>query len=278
MPIRQHLFPTPTPTHIRGGELRKLRIISLAVAGLMVFAAVAFALQENTYTVQGSVSPLKTGTKKKPKPVSLGFGYKVAEKSGKRPALIKKYSIHFAGLQVNTNFFKGCSAAKIDAAQSDAGCPKGSLMGTGAVENATGSTNNEADRSLSCHLDLKLYNSRNNKAAIYLHGEQSSDPAKNCPLAVDKAIDATFVRNSTGTALQFTVDETLLHPAPGFDNAVVLVKSSVRRATTTVKGKTRGWFESWGRCINKKRAITVTFTPANGTPSQKAQRLAACST
>jgi hypothetical protein len=258
--------------------LRKLRIITLAVAGLMAFAAVAFALQENTYKVTGSVSPLKSGTKKHPKPVALKFGYTVAEKSGNRPALIKKYSIHFAGIQVNTNFFKGCSAAKIDAAQSDAGCPKGSLMGTGSVENATGSSADETDRKLSCHLDLKLYTSRNNKAAIYLHGEQSSDPAKNCPLAIDKAIDATFVRNTTGTALQFSVDETLLHPAPGFDNAVVLVNSSVRRATTTVKGKTRGWFETWGRCVNKKRAITVTFTPNNGTPGQKAQRLAPCST
>jgi hypothetical protein len=256
--------------------LRKLRITTLAVVGLMAFATVAFALQENTYVVTGAVSPKDSGTKKRPKPVSLNFGYTVNEKSGKRPALIKKYSIHFAGLQVNTNFFKGCSAAKIDAAQSDAGCPKGSLMGTGSVENATGSTSDETDRKLSCHLTLKLYNSRNNKAAIYLHGEQNPDPAKNCPLAVDKAIDANFVRNTTGTALQFTVDEFLLHPAPGFDNAVVLVKSTVRKATTTVKGRTRGWFESWGRCVNKKRAITVTFTPANGTPATKAQRLTAC--
>jgi hypothetical protein len=256
--------------------LRKLRVIALAVVGLMAFAAVALALQENRYTVTGSVSPTKSGTKKKPKAVALNFGYTVNEKSGKRPALIKKYSIHFAGIQVNTNFFKGCSAAKIDAAQSDAGCPKGSLMGTGRVENATGSSANESDRSLSCHLTLKLYNSRHNKAAIYLHGEQNPDPTKNCPLAIDKAIDASFVRNSTGTALQFTVDDTLLHPAPGFDNAVVLVKSTVRRATTTVKGRTRGWFETWGRCINHKRAITVTFTPLNGTPAQKAQRLAAC--
>jgi hypothetical protein len=257
--------------------LRKLRIIVLAVAGLMAFATVAFALQENAYTVQGAVSPTKSGTKKAPKAVSLNFGYTVGEKTGKRPALIKKYDINFAGLQVNTNLFKGCTAAKIDAAQSDKGCPKGSLMGTGAVENATGSTGNESDRSLSCHLDLKLYNSRNNKAAIYLHGEQSADPAKNCPLAIDKAIDANFVRTAKGTSLQFSVDETLLHPAPGFDNAVILVKSTVRKATVKKNGKTRGWFESIGGCKNKKRAITVTFTPQNGTPSQKAQKLVPCS-
>src|SRR5690349_13201283 len=120
---------SPTPQE---RTLRKLRIIVLAVAGLMAFATVAFALQENAYTVQGAVSPTKSGTKKAPKAVSLNFGYTVGEKTGKRPALIKKYDINFAGLQVNTNLFKGCTAAKIDAAQSDKGCPKGSLMGTGA--------------------------------------------------------------------------------------------------------------------------------------------------
>lgn len=256
--------------------MRKITI--LAVASLMAFAAVAFATtQENTYTVQAGVSPTKSGTKKAPKPVSLNFGYTVGEKSGKRPALIKKYNIQFAGLQVNTNFFKGCSFAKIDQDQSDASCPKGSLMGTGSVENATGSTSDMNDKSLSCYLDLKLYNSRNNKAAIYLSGAPNSDPAKNCPLSVDKAIDATFVRNSTGTSLQFTVDNFLLHPAPGFDNAVVLVKSTVRKATAKVKGKTRGWFESTGGCKNKKRAVTVTFTPDNGSPSSKAQKLVPCS-
>lgn len=255
--------------------MRKFRILALAVVGLMAFAAVALAVQENAYTVSGSVSPKDSGTKKSPKPSSLTFGYTVREKNGNRPALIKKYSIHFAGMQVNTNYFKGCSAAKIDSEQTDANCPKGSLMGTGSVENQAGATSDETSKAVSCHLDLKLYNSRNNKAAIYLHGAPNSDPAKNCPLTIDKAIDANFVRNSTGTALQFTVDDTLLHPTTGFDNAVVLVKSTVRKATTKVKGKTRGWFESWGKCVNKKRAITVTFTPVSG-KTERAQKLAPC--
>lgn len=259
--------------------MRKFRIVALAVAGLMSLAAVAFAtgVQENTYTVSGAVTPTKSGTKKRPKPVALSFGYTVAEKSGRRPALIKKYNIKFAGLQVNTNYFPGCSAAKIDAAQSDSVCPRGALMGTGRVENKTGSTSNDTDTSLACHLDLKLYNSRNNKAAIYLSGApNSANPAESCPLAIDKAIDASFVRTATGTSLQFTVDETLLHPAPGFDNAVVLVKSTVRKATVRRRGKIRGWFESWGRCINNRRGLTVTFTPENGQPSATSQKLVPC--
>jgi len=260
--------------------LRKL--IMLAAAGLMAFAvvAVANAPQENVYAVTGAVSPVKSGTKKAPKPVSLKFGYTVNEKSGRRPGLIKKYDINFAGLQVNTNFFKGCKASDIDAAQSDAQCPKGSLMGTGEVRNVAGPSSDHSNRSVTCFLKLKLYNSRNNKAAIYLSGGPkpggASDP-ENCPLQIAKAIDANFVRTAKGTSLQFTVDETLLRPAPGFDNAVVDVSSTVRRATKKVKGKTRGWFESFGGCRNKRRAVTVAFTPENGTPTQKAQKLVPCS-
>lgn len=258
------------------------KLIMLTVAGLLALTAVAFALQENQYTVTGSVSPIDSGTAKAPKPSGLKFGYTVTEKDGKRPGLIKKYSIKFAGMQVNTNFFKGCSAAKLDQDQTDANCPKGSLMGTGNVENEAGPSNDETNRSLACHLDLKLYNARNNKAAIYLVGGPNDPrgPDKSCPLTVNKAIDANFVRTRSGgvvsTALEFSVDETLLRPAPGFDNAVVKVDSSVRKATTRVKGKLRGWFETVGGCVNKKRAITVTFTPENGQPAQKAQRLTAC--
>lgn len=258
------------------------KLIMLTVAGLLAFTAVAFALQENQYVVSGSVSPIDSGTAKAPKPSSLKFGYKVTEKDGKRPALVKKYSIKFAGMQVNTNFFKGCSAAKLDQDQSDVNCPKGSLMGTGNVENFAGATSDENDKSLTCHLDLKLFNSRNNKAAIYLVGGPNDPrgPEKSCPLTVNKAIDANFVRTRSGgvvsTALEFSVDSTLLHPAPGFDNAVVDVNSSVRKATVKRDGRTRGWFETVGGCVNKKRAITVTFTPENGQPAQKAQRLTAC--
>jgi len=260
--------------------LRKL--IMLSVAGLLAFATVAFALQENEYLVSGSVSPTNSGTAKAPKPSSLKFGFTVAEKDGKRPGLIKKYNIKFAGMQVNTNFFKGCSAAKLDQDQTDANCPKGSLMGTGNVENEAGQTSDESNRSLKCHLDLKLYNSRNNKAAIYLVGGPNDPrgPDKSCPLTINKAIDANFVRTRNGgvvsTSLVFTVDETLLHPAPGFDNAVVNVNTSVRKATVRKNGRTRGWFESVGACLNNKRAITVSFTPENGSPAQKAQKLTPC--
>jgi hypothetical protein len=259
--------------------LRKLRIITLALAGLLATAAIALAAgQENTYTVTGAVTPAKAGTKAKPTPATVSFGYTVGEKNGNRPALIDQYDINFAGLQENSTAFPACTAAKIDADQSDVNCPKGSLMGTGNVENQTGSTSDTTQHSITCHLDLKFYNSGKHHAALYLHGApNAADPAKSCPLAIDKAIDAKFVKKNGGNSIVFKVDNTLLHPITGFDNAVVKVTSKINptRKTVKIKGKKHSFFESVGGCKNKKRAVSVTFHQVDGT-SAKAKTSSKC--
>ena len=245
------------------------KITALAVAGtLAVVASMAFAAQTNTYTVEGNVTPVKVGTKAKPTPVELFFGYTVAEVDGKRPALIDQYEIFFENGQTNAGLFPKCTAASIDAAQSDSHCPKGSLMGTGIVQNKAGSSTDETSQAVTCNLTLRLHNGgvegKRQFFTLYLHGAPDPDPAKNCPLALDKAIKAEFVKKRNGTALVFKVDDTLLNPAPGFDNAVVNVESTVNKVTKKVKGKTRGFFESAGKCgTDKTSEINVTFRQRN---------------
>jgi len=205
-------------------------------------------------------------------PVQLKFNYTVGEASGNRPALVQSYDINFGGITVNTNGFKGCTAATIEADQSDANCPSGSLMGTGNVENITGATSKETDKSLTCHLDLKVYNSRNNHAALYLHGA-STNPKGSCPLAIDRGIDAKFVKRSNGsTSLVFSVIEGLLHPIAGFDNAVVQVKSTISKRVATIRGKKHGFFESVGGCKAGKRTVSVTFTQVDGVKAKKSTK------
>jgi hypothetical protein len=252
--------------------LRKLRIITLAVAGLLAMSAIAYAAaQENTYTVTSDVTPHKPGTKAKPVPATVSFGYTVGEKNGNRPALIDQYDINIGGMQENSTLFPACTAAKIDADQSDVNCPKGSLMGTGNVENQTGSTSDTSQHSITCHLDLKFYNAGKHHAALYLHGApNSADPAKNCPLTVDKAIDAKFVKKGGGTSIVFSVDQTLLHPITGFDNAVVLVDSKINASKKTVKkaGVKHSFFESVGGCKSHKRTVSVAFHQVDGTTAK----------
>ena len=254
--------------------MRKKITVAIAAAFVLSLAAVAYAQVTNTYTVTGSTSPTRAGSKSKPVPVQVKFGYDVGEVNGNRPSPVKKYSIKFAGLNVNTAPFPKCSAATLQNGES--GCPAGSKMGTGFIENATGAKDNPSDRSISCNAALSVYNSGNNKGVVYVAGSpNSADPRTKCAIELAAPIPATFVRSKTGTAMEFTVPPSLLHPLPTLDNAVVKVTSTIRLATKTVKGRKVGFFESIGGCVSGKRAITVTFTPESG-GSKRAQKLATC--
>jgi hypothetical protein len=251
--------------------MRRTVALCVALCAMLAISAVAFAAQVNTYTVSGSTSPTKAGTTKKPVPVKLNFNYTVGEQSQQRPALIDKYAIFFGGIRVNGAAFPKCTAASINAAQGDAGCPAGSAVGTGSIENQAGATNDPSQNKLTCHLDLTVYNSGPGKGALYLKGGPPT-----CPLAISQAIDAKYVKKAAGVSLQFTVQGTLLHPVPGIDNSVVLVKSTIKKMTKTVKGKKVGYYESVGGCKSGKRQIKVTFGTVSGT-SETTTNTAKCS-
>ena len=257
--------------------MRKVRIVGIAVCVCLIAAAVAYAAgQTNTYTVTGKILPTKAGTAKKPVPVAIDFDYTVGEQNNLRPSPVKTYNILFDGLKVNGARFPKCTAASINSAGSDAGCSKKALFGTGNVENITGPSNDNTNKALTCHLDLKVYNGGAGKAALFLKGGPN-DPrgaAKSCPIAVSQAIDANYIKSLKGTSLRFNVQGALLHPAAGLDNAVVQVKSSIRRATTQYKGKTVGYYESIGGCKAKNRNITVTFVAEGGTTGKVQKKLA----
>ena len=272
--------------------MRKLRIIALTVVGLLAVSAAAFAASTNVYTVSADTSPTKAGTTKKPVPVKLDFDYTVANADGKsRPALINKYAIFFGGIVVNTKAAKSCSADQINngiaqGALPDKVCPKGSVVGGGNVENIAGPSSDPTTPALqaSCHLDLTIYNAANNHAALYLHGAPNeADASKSCPLAVDSAIDAKYVKKSGGTSLEFSVcppsnpNCQLLHPINGYDNSVVKVKSTINKVTAKVKGKKVAYYQSAGGCKKGKRAVKVTFTLVDGS-SQNVSNTAKCTT
>jgi hypothetical protein len=242
-----------------------MRAIAAGVAVLLLggLTAVAFAQsQVNEYAVQGSVNPAVSGSKKKPVPVELKFSFQVKEASGLRPSPIKTYSIAFYGGVSNGGPFPKCSAQKINAAQSDKGCPKGSLVGSGTVNNAAGNSTDPSDKSIPCDLGLKIYNAGRNRAALYLFGNPPQ-----CVIPISQAIDAKFVPafGGKGQALEFSVPDNLLHPVPGIDNAQTNVSSTIRKITKRVKHRKVGYFQSTQKCPkNHKVPIEVTFTSEAG--------------
>jgi hypothetical protein len=244
--------------------MRKVAVLGAAVAAVMLACAAAvFAAQVNTYTVEGTTSPAKPGSKKKPVPIGLNFDYTVGEEAGQRPSPVSRYTIGFYGMQSNGRLFPKCTAQQINAAQSDANCPKGSLVGSGSVTNAAGATDNPADTSIPCNLGLRIYNGGQGKAALYLFGNPPQ-----CVIPISQAIDARYVRTfgGKGQALQFSVPSNLLHPVSGIDNAVTNVRSTIKKLTTKSKGRTRGYFESI-RCQKGHRPIAVDFLTEAGQSS-----------
>jgi hypothetical protein len=256
--------------------MRKLAIFAVTTFVLAI-AAVAYAQTTNTYTVTGSTSPTNAGSKKKPVPVQVKFGYTVGTTNGDRPSPVQKYSIRFAGLNVNTKPFPKCSAATLEN-EGPSGCPSGSAVGNGFIQNQTGASNNKQDKSIQCNAALTVYNSGSNKAVIYVAGDPNqTDPRRKCAIELASPIPARFIRAAGGaaTSLEFTVPSTLLHPLPTLDNAVVSVTSTIKKLTKRVGKRRVGFFESVGGCTRSRRNITVTFTPESGTAG-KAQRLAPC--
>jgi hypothetical protein len=247
-------------------DLRKLKLLVVASVAVLAFTAVAYAAQVNTYTVTGKTSPAKPGAKKNPVAIGLDFNYAIGEQAGLRPSPVQRYTIGFYGMQSNGGLFPKCTAATINGKQSDSACPKGSAVGSGYIINSAGSTADPTDKSVSCNLNLTIYNSGQGKAAIFLQGGPTvTVQGKPCVISINQAIDAKYVSafGGKGQALQFDVPANLLHPIPGLDNAVVQVQSTIKKLTVKSKGKSRGYYESIA-CKGGKRPISVDFLSEAG--------------
>ncbi|HEU4656189.1 MAG TPA: hypothetical protein VFR97_01625 [Capillimicrobium sp.] len=239
--------------------MRKLGLLAATVALVAALAAVAYAAQVNTYGVNATTSPASAGSKKKPVPIALNFRYTVGEESGQRPSPVKRYRIAVQGMQNNAGLFPSCTAQEINDAGDDSGCSKKALVGTGSIDNATGSSSDPNDRSIKCAANIRFYAGGKDRVAIYVYAGPPT-----CPITLSTAIDGRFVKVKGGQALQFEVPSTLLHPVTGLDNAVVEVVSKFPRKTVTAGGKQRGFYELVGGCKGGKRAVEVQFVPESG--------------
>jgi hypothetical protein len=235
-----------------------MRLLVVAVIAVFGLATVAYAQSAavNEYTVDGSVSA-HGGSKQKPKPGGLKFSFTTSA-GDLVPNVIKTYKITFSGGKVNTQVAKACTAKQMDQAQSDSNCPKGSLIGTGQINNYVSTSGSPAAGATQCKLPLKIYNAGKNKAALWI---KTGPP--DCIAAVAQAIDAKWSVNSKGASLSFTVPDGLRHQL-GLDLPVISTTSTIKKITKKIKGKTVGYLESVGCGKSKKRTITATFTDEGG--------------
>jgi hypothetical protein len=244
--------------------MRKVALLA-ATATLLAVSAVAFAqTQENTYTVKGSITPTKAGSKDKPVAVKTQFDYQVGEKNGLQPSAIKRYKISIYGVRsINGDKFPKCTADQINkAGNSDAGCANGSKVGSGTIQNFVYADSDPSGKQggFDCAKKLSIYNSGNKKGALFIFG----DPAKCGGVGALPAFPISYVTgDGGGTALQFDVPPTVLHPIGGLSVAVRSVQSTILQRTVTKSGKKYNYYESIA-CKGKQRPIIVTFTTEAG--------------
>lgn len=249
------------------------RIAVAATLSVAAVTSVAVAVAaSNQYAVQATVKPAKAGTKAKPAPVAVTTSFTIGEAGGLRPAAISHYEFAYAGIKVNGKAFPTCAAARINAAGSDASCPKGSLVGTGTTKSVSGMTSAPGDKQYACTLDIKEYNAPKDHLAIYL-----TATAADCSgTTVNRAIDAKYVGGTSGKGrLVYDVPSDLLHAVAGITSATVSSTTTVKKVTRKVKGRTVGYQEAIGGCTGGTRAVTITFRTEDG-QTGKATTAAAC--
>lgn len=242
--------------------MRKLAILSAALVAVFATAAVALA-QSGSYDVTASTSPAKAGSKKKPAAMSVKFG--VHFNGTTRAPSSAAFKVAFNGLRTNGGKFKTCDPAKINDpanVKGDQVCNKAALVGTGTVHNLAGKDDDINDTSITCDLDVKIYNAGNKRAAVYLFG----NPPK-CVIPVSQALDARWVRSGSGEALQFAIPNNLIHPVGGVNNSIISIDATINKKTTG-KGKNKvAYIESVGGCKKGKRGIALTLTFESGAQS-----------
>jgi hypothetical protein len=267
--------------------MRKLLIAALAVVAVLAVASVAVAT--NVYNVHlGSTTVKGKGSKAKPIPTGLKFGFKVEDSdSTKRATVIEQYAIGSEGLVTNPKLFPKCDFTQLDDATVPASCSK-ALVGSGLVKNAAGPSTPGpgGERALSdstpCNLQLRLYNDGD---GMTLRLDSNGRPIPpnfesddvGCALPIATAINGKFVKRKIGgvtaSDFVFSVPQNLKHPLSGIDNSVRRSDNLIKLKKKTVNGKKRGFYEKVG-CKGGKRLVRATFI-TEATASQPSQKFTA---
>ena len=265
--------------------MRKIWIaLACAIVAALSVAAVASAV--NTYEVDIAKATKGKGSKNKPKPAKLAFGYEVDDSADLRPEVIRQYRIAAEGLRSFPNARPDCTFEQAtdptvtDPSQLSRACRR-AFVGDGTISNEAGAPNDRTQK-LACNVTLTLINisdgdprypetqraiRRNGGIAIRI----DTDPPA-CPIPVHEALAAPFydvkIQGIPTSELRFTVPDTLAHPG-GLDNSVVDVTSNVDKKTGKVRVKRGakkrkvGFYSLVGR-KGRTRTIRVTFVDESG--------------
>ena len=254
--------------------MRRIVVVATALA-VLVTAASAYAAAGgfNTYTASLKFSPNKAGSGKAPSAVGFTQTYVAGGTGGNRTAPLTDIKTKIYGLVANNGkSFPTCTLAKIQAAKSDAGCPKGALVATGSITALLGPVSDPSSSNssvLPCNPLLHAWNGGQGKVVFFF-----VDQAPN-HLCAGGAIPTGAVAPFQGTVKN--VGKTLVMDTPiptyvsfplnGVEGSLTSETLHWLKVSKKVGGKTVSEEASVG-CKSGKRPYSVTFTASMNGQSQ----------
>ncbi len=251
------------------------KALVLCCLGALAMAGVAYGSEvvTNTYVISAAITPQKAGTPAHPTVVARSLQWRVSTTFPvERPANVRSYRIASVGLRSNGAYFPGCRTSTL-ATAGPAGCPSGSLIGTGfAIFEIGPSGQNESNYSDKCRVEEDLFNGTNHDESLDMfNGPPHPNQPVACPLPGGNAAIHMSVREQNGALVEsFSLPPGVLHPAPGFDAALVRevlhipARSRKLRRHGHRPRRRVGLFESYFCPPNQQRQVAITFTREDG--------------
>ncbi len=228
-------------------------LVALVGAGTALGAGTTLNNYKASYKFSGS-----KGTKSKPAPLSFKQVITVTPgTAGNRTGLLHEIDTVIAGVKVDATGFPTCTASKINAASTDAGCPKKALVASGSIKATLGSATDFTAAGAACDPELHVWNAGHKKLTFFFV-ETASHVCLGGQLHTGQVgpWTATYKQSGTKLDVNIPIPNTVDYPL-GLSGGTV---GSLSSETLDWKSQTMGSkhdIESTG--CSGKRAFTFNF-------------------
>jgi hypothetical protein len=241
--------------------MHKVLFLTAMVVAVAV-ASVAYAQDSSDTMIVKSAAPAG-GTPEKGKPVAPSWSLDVeAPVAGSRGASPLEHDWSWTGITETGKYFKKCTAAEIDAAQSDADCDPKAVMATGSLVAYLGPEGDRATN-VTCDKTIKVYNEGAGKANLLALG----DPGDCAGVGYLPPIPITWKKKGKTSTQIFVFPDNIVHPLPGLEGSFIHIEYKfLKRVATVGKGKKKhkvGYLTSYGCGKASTRTFTFTSKTAN---------------
>jgi hypothetical protein len=253
--------------------VRRIVVIGTALV-VLICAVSAYAASGgfNTYTAHIKFAPNKAGKGNAPAVVAFTEHYVASGTNGNRTAPLTDVKTKIYGLVADGKDFPTCSQSKIANAHSDAGCPKGALVATGAITAVLGPTSDQSASNptvLSCDPLLHAWNGGKGKIVFFFVPQAPNHLCANGAIVTGTVAPFTGTVRLVGKTLveNTPIPSYVSFPLAGVEGSLTSETLHFLKVTRKVHGKTVAYNASVA-CKKGKRPYSVTFTASLNGQSQ----------